>query len=361
MSGEEAAEKEYEPTQQKLDEARKKGDLVRSQELAVAAGYAGFLVVAFGLGATAMMRFGEEAMVFLDQADTISRQMLGGGVALAWGALASIGITILPWLVGPGIAVLLVLFAQRAIVFAPDKIIPKFNRINPIANAGQKFGRQGLFEFFKSFVKLVVISLILGWFMTSRIERIVATQAIGAELAIADMFDLLLDFAVLMTLIVVVMGGVDYLWQRMDFMRRNKMSRKELMDEMKQSEGDPHVKQQRRQRAVEIANRQMMGDVPKADVVIVNPTHYAVALKWERAARRPPVCVAKGVDEVAARIRAIAMESGVPIHSDPPTARALHAAIEIGSEIHPEHYRAVAAAIRFAEKMRRRARERRGY
>ncbi len=103
---------------------------------------------------------------------------------------------------------------------------------------------------------------------------------------------------------------------------------------------------------------QMMKDVPTADVVIVNPTHYAVALKWSKLPGAAPVCVAKGVDEIAAAIRRTAIEAGVPIHSDPPTARALHATIDIGQEIHEEHYRAVAAAIRFAERMRLRARGR---
>jgi flagellar biosynthetic protein FlhB len=103
----------------------------------------------------------------------------------------------------------------------------------------------------------------------------------------------------------------------------------------------------------------MMADVPKADVVIVNPTHVAVALKWNRTGGGAPVCVAKGVDEVALRIRAVAMDSGVPVRRDPPTARALHAAVGIGEEIRAEHYRPVAAAIRFADAMRRRAGERR--
>lgn len=361
MSEQDEAEKEFEPTPHKLEEARKKGDLVRSQELAVAASYAGFLVVALGFGGRSLLRFGELEMGLLDQADRLSGQILGGGTAAAGGAFGGIALSVLPWFIGPAVLVLLVLLAQRAIVVAPDKIMPKLSRINPVANAAQKFGRSGLFEFAKSFVKLMLIAGILGWFITSRIERIVRTQQMETQPALVEMFDLLLDFAVIMAVIVAVIGALDYFWQRMEFLRRNKMSRKELMDEMKHSDGDPHVKQQRRQRAMEIASRQMMADVPKADVVIVNPTHYAVALKWDRAARRPPVCVAKGVDEIAARIRALAMESGVPIHPDPPTARALHATLGIGEEIHPEHYRKVAAAIRFAERMRRLARERRGY
>jgi flagellar biosynthesis protein FlhB len=135
------------------------------------------------------------------------------------------------------------------------------------------------------------------------------------------------------------------------------MSRKDLTDEMKDSEGDPHVKGQRRQRAQDIATNQMLADVSGADVIIVNPTHYAVALKWKRGARTAPICVAKGVDEIAAQIRARAAEHGIPIHSDPPTARAIHAAVEIGAPIQAEHFKAVAAAIRFAEAMRSKARK----
>ena len=135
------------------------------------------------------------------------------------------------------------------------------------------------------------------------------------------------------------------------------MSHKELTDEAKQAEGDPHMKQQRRQRGHEIAMNKMIAEVPTADVVIVNPTHYAVALKWDRSTPGAPECVAKGVDNVAARIREIAQENAVPIHSDPPTARALYASVNLGEEIAPEHYKPVAAAIRFAEAMREKARK----
>jgi flagellar biosynthetic protein FlhB len=138
------------------------------------------------------------------------------------------------------------------------------------------------------------------------------------------------------------------------------MSHQEIREETKQSEGDPYMKAERRQRGREIATNRMLLDVPKADVVIVNPTHYAVALQWARTRGSAPVCVAKGQDDVALRIREIAAEAKVPIHSDPPTARALHAAVEIGHEIRPEHYRAVAAAIRFADRMRKAARARGG-
>jgi len=130
------------------------------------------------------------------------------------------------------------------------------------------------------------------------------------------------------------------------------MSRQEMVDESKESEGDPHLKQERRQRAQANATSQMMSDIPDADVVVVNPTHYAVVLKWNRLPGAAPICVAKGVDKIADQIRKIANENGVPIHSDPPTARTLHSIVQIGAEVPPELYAAVAAAIRFSEKMK---------
>lgn len=358
MSEEDDSSKEFDPTPQKIEQARKQGDLVRSSEVAVAAVYAAFVVTALAFGKSTLEGFGTWASVMIDQADSISRQMLGGGTAVAGGLLFRAGLSIAPWLILPGVFVLGALMAQRAIVFAPEKLMPKFNRIDPISNFKQKFGRTGLFEFAKSFVKLVVISIILGKFILRELPGILQAQQYDARIISGRFPEMIVEFLILMLLLAGVIGAIDYLWQRFEFMRRNKMTRKELTDEMKQSEGDPHIKAQRRQKAIEIATKQMIADVAKADVVIVNPTHYAVALKWERGAKRAPVCVAKGVDEVAARIREVAAESGVPIHSDPPTARALYAAVEIGNEIHPDHYRPVAAAIRFAEKMRRRSRER---
>ncbi len=159
-------------------------------------------------------------------------------------------------------------------------------------------------------------------------------------------------------IVALIIGGIDFLWQRFDHLRKNRMSHQEVRDEVKQQEGDPHMKSERRARGAQIASEQMMADVPKADVIIVNPTHFAVALKWSREPGAAPHCVAKGVDHMALAIRKIASEHGVPIRHDPPTARALYATTRIGDQIDPDHYRAVAAAIRFAETMRRRARGR---
>jgi len=133
------------------------------------------------------------------------------------------------------------------------------------------------------------------------------------------------------------------------------MSYQDIKDEHKNSEGDPHTKQQRQRRGQEIATNRMLLDVPDADVIIVNPTHFAVALKWEKQPGTAPECVAKGTDEVAAKIREVAATNGVPIHRDAGTARAIYATVEIGQEIEVKHYKAVAAAINFAETIRKKS------
>jgi flagellar biosynthetic protein FlhB len=247
------------------------------------------------------------------------------------------------------------ILAQRAMVFAPSKLQFKLSRISVVANAKNKFGLNGWFEFGKSFAKLLLYSICLGLFLNARLPEIIGSVAGHGRGVAAMMGRTCIEFLILALLIATVIGAVDAVWQHFEFRRKHRMSRKEIMDEAKDAEGDPHLKQQRRARAQAVASSQMMAEVPTADVIIVNPTHFAVALRWSRAKGAAPVCVAKGVDEIAATIRRVGQESGVPIHSDPPTARAIHATVEIGEEISEELYAPVAVAIRFAEDMRRRA------
>lgn len=350
-------DKEHEPTQKRLDEARRKGDVPRSADLVTATGYAGFLLVAVSVGPVTLGQLGTVLMAPLDRASSLAEDVFAGGGAPFGGHLLGAAAPILaPWVLVPALFALLALVAQRSLVVAPSKLAPKLSRISPLSNAKEKFGRNGLFEFFKSFVKLLLYTSVLGVYLIARTERILATPALSPGLVVIELGALVIGLLVIVLVIALALGLIDLVWQRSEFLRRNRMSRKELMDELKESEGDPQMKQQRRQKAVAIAMNQMMADVPRADVVIVNPTHYAVALVWDREKGRAPHCVAKGVDEIALKIRTIAQEAGVPIQSDPPTARALYGSVEIGEEIRHEHYRAVAAAIRFADRIRQKAR-----
>jgi len=357
MSDEEdPADKSYDASPQKLLEARKKGDVAKSTDLLTACSYFGLLIALLTMGASSLDHIGVAMMTLLGQSDSLADMFFGGRAAAPTGGLmAAIAWGVAPLFALPALGVILALFAQRAWVFAPSKLEPKLNRISLIQNAKNKFGRDGLFEFAKSFVKLLIFSACLAVFIEVWLPDMIGVLQTNPQTAIALLAKICTTFLIVVVIVSGLIGVVDALWQHASHMRKNRMSRKEVTDENKASEGDPHLKQERRERAFAASQNQMIKDVPSADVIIVNPTHYAVALKWSRLPGEAPVCVAKGVDEMAATIRRLAAEAGVPIHSDPPTARALHAAVTIGDQIKHEDYAPVAAAIRFAEDMRRRA------
>lgn len=357
--GESSGEKSFEASQQRIARAREKGDIARSTDVTAAAAYLGLLVVTATAGGAALMHAGSDLMIFLDQPDRLAGQILGsGGPLLSARIIGDILLSLAPFLLAPAVAVLVALFAQQGVVFSGEKLMPQFSRISPLGNAKKRFGTSGIVEFLKSFVKAATICWGLVWYMQDDIDAFIGSSTAEPAAVTRMTLD---AFSALLTITVVVavaIAGLDLVWQRFDHSRRLRMTHQELREEHKESEGDPHMKAQRRGRAEAIAMNRMLLDVPKADVVIVNPTHYAVALKWTRAKGSAPACVAKGADGVALRIRAVAELAGVPIHQDAPTARALHATVEIGQEIAPDHYRAVAAAIRFSDRMRKAARAR---
>ena len=349
-------DKTFEATPEKLLKARRKGEIAKSTDLMTAAAYAGLLIALMSAGQGGVTRMGTALMVLIDQSDDLAAVIFGGAVApLLGGLMIQIGLGLLPLFVLPMAAVMLAIIAQRALVFAPTKLAPKLSRISLFSNARNKFGRSGLFEFGKSFAKLCIYSVCLFFFLRARLPEMLSVLQTDSRLAIALLCELFLALLLVVVLVSGLIGGIDAIWQHMEHLRKNRMSRKEITDETKDAEGDPHMKQARRQKAMSIAQNQMMAEVPTADVVIVNPTHYAIALRWSRLPGEAPVCVAKGVDEIARVIRERAAEAAVPIHSDPPTARSLYATTNLNEEIDPDHYRAVAAAIRFAEAIRKKA------
>ncbi|MFK7744694.1 MAG: flagellar type III secretion system protein FlhB [Roseobacter sp.] len=347
------SDKSFEATAQKLLEARKKGEIARSTELLTAASYFGLLISFLVAGAAGVSQLGRDLSVMIGQSAQLAPLFFGGAAAApTQGIMRSVSWAILPIFALPALAVLLVLFATKGIVFAPTKIQPKLSKVSIISNAKNKYGRTGLFQFLLSFSKLTIYSICLAVFINLHLDSMVAALQTNPQTTVSLLAEICLEFLIVVVIVSGIIGGIDAIWQHFEHLRKNRMSRKEIMDETKNSEGDPHMKQERRQRAQSIAGSQMAAEVAKADVVIVNPTHFAVVLKWERLPGQAPVCVAKGTDELALSIREIATEHNVPIHSDPPTARALHATTPIGSQISPDHYKAVAAAIRFADQMK---------
>jgi len=352
-------EKSFEPTPRKLQEARRKGDVPRSQDLNATAAYIGLFVALAFATSESLMQSASGLLAPLDQAYELSALFFEGSSFGPTGQFLMPHVWFLGVLFGaPMAAVILSVIAQQSVTFAPSKIEPKLSRINPISNAKQKFGASGLFEFAKSFLKLLIFSICLTLFMISEAPGIISTSVLHPGQMIIYLGSLFLQFLAIVIVVSAIIGGVDFIFQFFEHRRKLRMSRKEIMDENKETEGDPYLKNERMQRGRERALDHSLKDVETADVVVTNPTHYAVALHWSREEGSAPVCVAKGVDEIAMAIRERAILHAVPIHEDPPTARALFATTDIGEEVPHDQYPAVAAAIRFSESMRVKMRQR---
>ncbi|MBY0423295.1 MAG: flagellar type III secretion system protein FlhB [Parvularculaceae bacterium] len=358
--GQSSADKQHAPTQQRIERAREQGDVPYSMEATNAATYAALFLFVVTAGGWSAQQLTTNLGGFFRRPEAIKETLIGargpdGLVAL----FSSIAVPVLPLFVALAAAAVVSIVAQRAIVFAPSKLEFKWGRLSPVDNAKQKYGPQGLFEFFKGLLKICAILGIIAFAMRDRVMELpqlamLPATAFGGIAARETTY-----FLGLVTVAAAFIAALDFPWRRFSHEHRLRMTHEELKREMKENEGDPHLKYKRRERGQEIARNRMLADVPKANVVVVNPTHYAVALSWDRKKGGAPVCVAKGVDAVAARIREIAAEAGVPIRRDPPTARSIYSLVEIGHEIRREHYAAVAAAIHFADEVRRKMKAKR--
>jgi flagellar biosynthetic protein FlhB len=243
---------------------------------------------------------------------------------------------------------------QHRLVWSADSLKPKFSKISPLAGLKRLFSRQAIANFVKGLIKLAVLGSVmvaLLWPQRHRLEGLVSTDILGTLLLTRS---LSLELLAVVVAILFLVAAADYLFQYRQWFERQKMSLREMKEEFKQTEGDPLVKGKIRQLRQARMRKRMMAAVPRASVIITNPTHYAIALQYDRG-MEAPVCLAKGVDAVALKIREVAGEHSIPIVENPPLARALHAAVEIDQAIPPEHYKAVAEIIGYVMKLRRAA------
>jgi flagellar biosynthetic protein FlhB len=243
-------------------------------------------------------------------------------------------------------------FIQHRLVFSAEPIKPQLSRISPAAGAARLFSRQALANFAKGLVKLCLFGAVIGallWPQRYLLRGLVATDPITILPFTQSLMMRMLGAVVA---ILAVVAAADYLFQYRQWFERQKMSLREMKEEYRQSEGDPAVKGKLRQLRHNRMRKRIMAAVPKASVVIANPTHFAVALRYERG-MNAPICVAKGVDLIARKIREIAEAHDIPVVENPPLARALHGTVEIDQEIPPEHYRAVAEVIGYIMRLRR--------
>jgi flagellar biosynthetic protein FlhB len=355
------------PTGRRLQKTRKKGNIPRSQELPAALSLGAFIVFA-RLGGGPIVTSAERVMT--DGIRKIAFAAPGAPGALAAGdpsALADIwrstflaGAAIVAPIVGfMLIASLAGQFAQGGFVFSTHPFMPKPEAFNPVTNLKGIFSMQRLVTALKTSLKLVLVSWLAYVTVAPEMPRI---QSIG-QMTPAALFAFCagLSGRVLTKffLFLIVVAGADYAYKRYEHYKGLKMSKKEIKDEHKESEGDPHVKNKIRMKMFTMARRRMMADVPKASVILVNPTHCAVALQYSPLEGGAPKVVAKGVDHIAAKIREIAEEHQIPIYENPPLTWSLFRAVDIGREIPAEMYKAVAEVLAHVFRLKAHGRNRR--
>ena len=333
-----------EPTQRRLDEARDRGDIAKSQEVSTFIVLGGGTLAIAVFGATTAAGFVRTFRIFLSEPDQIG---VGPGaiMGLMRGTLLHTGI-----LFGPVLAFLVAValcahLIQHRPIFALDRIMPDPSRISPLSGFRRLFGIDGLANLAKGGIKIAIVGSVVWTILWPMRGQMGATIEETPVALASDMVHLLMRVLIAALSVLAVIAALDYLLQRFRFTQRNRMSKQEVKEEFRQTEGDPAVKARIRRIRMEKARKRMMAAVPQATVVIANPTHYAVALKYEQGKMAAPVCVAKGVDALALRIRAVAEEHKVPVVENPPLARALYAAVELDEAVPPEQYKAVAQVI----------------
>ncbi len=343
------SQKTEEPTAKRLEDAHKKGDVAKSQEVS------NWFILAAGAAALAFMVDGTTSkltnalMPFLETPHLIP--MNGPHIVEAARILIFDLISALSYPLGIFIlAALAGNMIQHQPVFTTEKMQPKLEKLSPVSGFKRIFGTMALVNFAKGIAKLTLVGVIAFAIVATEQELLMTIL----RFEVADAMEAIQALALRMMggilAVLAVIAILDFAYQQFDFNKRQRMTKQEVKDEHKQMEGDPTVKARLRQIRMERSRQRMMAEVPEASVVITNPTHYAVALRYESGTMHAPVCVAKGVDAVALRIREVAEEHEVPLVENPPLARSLHASVELGDEIEPDHYKAVAAVISYVMK-----------
>jgi flagellar biosynthetic protein FlhB len=345
------SERTEEPSQKRLEEALKRGDVVKSQEVNtwfVMAG-ATLVLMAFSAGMSRDLTATMRGLI------ANSWQISVDGPALP-GLFKKIGLEIVAAVAIPFLVLMLAALGgnlvQHKLVWSFDGLMPKLSKLSPLAGLQRQFSKQAIANFGKGLVKIVIVGAVLASLMWPERQHMEALVHSDPATLLPYVFSITLKLMGTVVAMLAVIAAADYLFQYRQWYEKQKMSLRELKEEFKQSEGDPTIKGKLKQMRQARMRKRMMAAVPKASVIITNPTHFAVALQYERG-MAAPICVAKGVDALALKIREIATEHRIPIVENPPLARALHATVQIDQVIPAEHYKAVAEVIGYVMRLRR--------
>ena len=352
MADEDKASKTEEPTAKRLSQARDEGNVANSKEITNVATLLGAGIFLLAILPWASGRIAEHMAVYLSRIHEYPLERGGMGIAL----------TEIVWMLTPYMALTLTVFVVLAIIsqvgqvgflFTTKPLAPKMEKISPIKGFKRIFSAKQLLEVAKGFVKIGLIGVVAYFVLKPILEKPYTIIDQGIYASLHDLHDALVALVIAVLLFMIAIAFVDLVYTRMKHSADLRMTKQEVKDENKNMEGDPQVKSRIRGLRQERARQRMMQAVPGADVVVTNPTHYAVALTYDIETMTAPRLVAKGQDHLALRIREVAEENDVPIVENPPLARALHATVDLDQEIPPEHYQAVAEVIGYVMRLRK--------
>jgi flagellar biosynthetic protein FlhB len=340
-------------TPKRKREARQRGQVARSQDIGGSAIFLA-IVISLHVGFLAAIDAGAQAFtVALTHAasqDDLTIRSIGGlflRSIMPYSPLLAMAF-------GAGVVLAVVAnVLQFGLLFSPQLIAPKFSKLNPASGLKRIFfSPQTLVQLAKQLLKLAIVVMICWFGVKDNLTMLYALAHASPHDIIVTVEGVVYGIGLKVGLLLLVLGIADYIWEKRRLEQSLKMTKTEVKDEHKQSEGNPEAKQALRQRQRQMARRRMMAAVPKATVVVTNPTHYAVALMWDDLKMDAPVLVAKGADLIAKHIRALAEEHAVPILENPPLARTLYAKVELDSPVPPDLYAAVAQVIAFVYKLK---------
>jgi flagellar biosynthetic protein FlhB len=352
MSDTDDSQKTEDPTGRRLQEARDSGQVANSREVNNLFMILALTISVVGFGGAVARNIVNMSLPFLEAPDKVPTD-IGHLTTIGWKLM---GMILLAGAAPMALALIAAFgagYLQFGLVLSGESLMPSLDKISPLAGLKRIFSSRSLSEFLKGLLKLGIVGTIAFWILmptVGDVHRLIGMEAVQLLAMIRELTDRML-IAVLSALVAITLADVIY--QRYEHMKKLRMSRQELKDEARESEGDPLIKGRLRQLRMERARKRMMAEVPKADVVVTNPTHYAVALVYDQAEMQAPKVIAKGVDSLAQKIREIAAQSDVPVVENPPLARGLYASVEIDQEVPPEFYKAVAEVIGYIYKLKR--------
>lgn len=348
---EDEAQKTEDPTAKRIEDSRKKGQVAMSKEVNNwVMLFAGTLIIGVMSGPI----FGGMSDVlraYLERAEDFPSAPGGVDIALGGGLTEVMKILFLPALMLVAIAIMSS-FLQIGFIWAPEAIKPDISKISIIKGFSRLFSMRSIMEFVKGILKLTVISIVGVIIVAPYFDKFEFFVGLPIPYMVAEMQSLIMRMMVGILVALLVIAVIDLVYQRAEHHKKMRMTKQEVKDEYKQMEGDPHVKGRLRQLRAEKARQRMMQAVPQADVVITNPTHYSIALKYDPDTMEAPICIAKGMDEVALRIREIAKQNNIILFENKILARALYDSVELEQSIPQDHFKAVAEVISFVFKTR---------